>query len=150
MQRLVDDVRARAGIAVRLTTLATATAVLLFISTSFLAAAAFVFVLEREGPVVACLAGGAVFLIVALITGVSYVVKKNQEKRRLEQAAREAAQAARSAASTILSDPATLAIGLQLVRMIGVKRLIPLLAIAGIALGMLASQRGRADTTPAE
>lgn len=152
LQRLVDDVRTRAGIAVRLTSLASATAVLLFIAASFFAAAAFVFVLEREGPVVACLASGAVFLIVAVITGVSYIVKKNQEKHRLEQAAREAAQSAKSAASAIFSDPATLAIGLQLVRMIGVKRLIPLLAIGGIALGVLASQRGRAeaDTTPAE
>jgi hypothetical protein len=150
LQRLVDDFQARAGIVVRLTTLASAVAVSLFIATGFFAAAAFVFVLQRDGAVAACVAGGAVFLVVALIAAGSYLVKKNQEKHRLEQAAREAAQSAKSAASTIFSDPAALALGLQLVRVIGVKRLVPLLAIGGIALGIFASQRNRTEVSPAE
>lgn len=150
LQRLVDDVQARAGVAVRLTTLASAAAVSLFIATGFFAAAAFVFVLQREGAVAACIAGGAVFLVVALIAVGGYLLKKRQEKHRLEQAAKEAAQSARSTASTIFSDPAALAVGLQLVRVIGVKRLIPLLAIGGVALGVLASQRHRPDASPAE
>jgi hypothetical protein len=150
LQRLVDDLQAKAGTAVRLTTLATAAGLTLFIATGFFAAAAFVFVLQREGAVVACLAGGAVFFVVALIAAGCYMMKKNQEKRRLALAAREAAQSAKSAASTILSDPAALAVGLQLVRVIGIKRLVPLLAIGGIALGIFASQRNRTDSAPAE
>jgi hypothetical protein len=150
LQRLVDDLQTRAGTAARLTTLASAAGLALLIATSFFAAAAFVFVQQQEGTVVACLAAGTVFLGVALIAAGCYMAKKRQERLRLEQAAREAAQSAKSTASTILSDPAALAVGLQLVRMIGVKRLIPLLAIGGVALGVMASQRHRADASPAE
>jgi archaellum biogenesis protein FlaJ (TadC family) len=150
LQRLIDDVRVGMGNSLRLTGLAAATAVALFIATSFFCAAAFVFVLLREGAVAACLAGGAVFLVVALLAGGCYMYKKRQDRLRLEQAAKEAAKDAKSAASTLLSDPAALAIGLQLVRLVGVRRLVPLLAIGGIALGLLASQRDRRGTSPAE
>jgi hypothetical protein len=150
LQRLVDDFRAGAGSAVRLTSLAVAVAVSLFVTTGFLSAAAFMFVFSREGAVAACFAGGAVFLVIALLAAASYAVRKRQDRLRLEQAAKEAAQSAKSAASTLFSDPAAMAIGLQLVRIIGVRRLVPLLAIGGIALGLLASQRDRRDTSPAE
>jgi archaellum biogenesis protein FlaJ (TadC family) len=149
LQRLIDDVRAGVGNSLRQTGLAAAAAVALFIAISFFCAAAFVFVLLREGAVVACLAGGAVFLVVGLLVGGFYMYRKRQDRLRLEQAAREAREA-KSAASTLLSDPAALAIGLQLVRLVGVRRMIPLLAIGGIALGLLASQHVRRETTPAE
>jgi hypothetical protein len=43
------------------------------------------------------------------------------------------------------------ATGLQLVRAIGVKRLLPLLAVGGLALGIMASRNHDAsDQTPAE
>jgi predicted histidine transporter YuiF (NhaC family) len=143
-QRFVDDMRVGAGVAIRLATLAVAAGVSLFITTCFLAAAAFVFVLEREGAVAACLASAAVFLVVTLIAAVFYIVKQNQNRKRLEQAAREAAEAAKQAkaqASSLLTDPATLAIGLQLVRTIGVRRMIPILAIGGVVLGLLAARK---------
>lgn len=143
-QRFVDDMRVGAGVAIRLTTLAVAAGVSLFITTCFLAAAAFVFVLQREGAVAACLASAAVFLVVTLIAAISYIVKQNQNRKRLEQAAREAAEAAKQAkasVSSLLSDPATLAIGLQLVRTVGVRRMIPLLAIGGVVLGLLAARK---------
>jgi nitrate/nitrite transporter NarK len=138
-QRLVDDIQTRAGIANRLSSLAGAVGVAMFIAAGFLVAAAFIFVLEREGAVVACLAAGAAFLVIAALAAVCYAVKKNQEKHRLER------KSAKSAASTIFSDPAVLAMGLQLVRIVGVKRMIPLLAIGGVALGIFASQRNRVD-----
>lgn len=151
-QRFVDDMRVEAGVAIRLTTLAVAAGVSLFITTCFLAAAAFVFVLQREGAVAACLASAAVFLIVTLIAAISYIVKQKQNRKRLEQAAREAAEAAKQAkeqakaqvkasATSLLSDPATLAIGLQLVRTVGARRLIPLLAIGGVVLGLFAARK---------
>ena len=150
-QRFVDEMRVGAGVAIRLTTLAVAAGVSLFITTCFLAAAAFVFVLQREGAVAACLAAAAIFLIVTLIAAISYIVKQTQNRKRLEQAAREAAEAAKQAkasASSLLSDPATLAIGLQLVRTIGVRRMVPLLAIGGVVLGLLAARKAtqRTDT----
>ena len=58
--RMIDDLKQSTGSALRLTSLAAAAALALFVTTSFLCAAAFVFVLERYGPVQACLAGAAV------------------------------------------------------------------------------------------
>jgi hypothetical protein len=43
-----------------------------------------------------------------------------------------------------------LATGLQLVRAIGIKRLVPILAVAGLALGIMASRGQASDEAPAE
>ena len=143
-QRMIDDFKVSTGNVVHLTSLAVAAALALFITTAFLCAAAFMFVLEKYGPIQACLAGGAVFLIVALLAAGSYMVQKHQIKVK-------AKQEAKAATHSLLADPAMVAIGIQLVRAIGVKRLVPLLAIGGVALGVLAA-RGHASPTeePAE
>lgn len=51
---------------------------------------------------------------------------------------------------TALSDPMVLAAGLQIVRTIGIKRIIPLVAIGGIALGLMANRRQAAEDEPEE
>lgn len=148
LQRLIDDVRSGMGDSLRLTGLAAAAAFALFVATCFFCAALFMFVLIREGAVAACLAGGGVFLVLAVLAGGCYMLKRRQDRLRLEEAARQAAREAKSAASSLLSDPAALAIGLQVVRMVGVKRMIPLLAIGGVALGLFAGQRSRRNSPP--
>jgi hypothetical protein len=146
-QRLIDDFKESTGTTLRLTSLAAAAAVALFITTSFLCAAAFVFVLDRYGLVQACLTGAAVFFVVALIAAGSYMVRKNRIKARARE---EAKQAAKSGAHSMLADPMLMAAGLQLVRAVGIKKLIPLLAVGGLALGFLASRGAQSDETPAE
>ena len=141
--RIIDDFKESSGNVVRLTSLAAAAAFALFITTAFLCAAAFMFVLEKYGPIEACLAGAAVFLVVALLSAGSYMVRKHQIKVKAEQEAK-------SAAHSLLADPAMVAIGLQIVRAVGIKRLVPILAIGGVALGLLAA-RGHAEAEePAE
>jgi len=143
-QRMIDDVKESAGSAVRLTSLAAAAAFALLITTAFLCAAAFIFVLQRYGAVEACLAGAAVFFVVTAIAAGSYMAHKHRMKVRAERAARNAAR-------SMLADPAMVAIGAQLVRAIGVKRLVPLLAVGGVALGLLASRSSaRPSEEPAE
>jgi hypothetical protein len=132
-QRLIDDFKDSTGNALRLTSLAAAAAVALFITASFLCAAAFVFVLEHYGPVQACLTGAAIFFVVTMIAAICYMVRKHQIRVRSEQAAK-------SAARTMLADPMLVAAGIQVVRAIGVKKLIPILAVGGLALGLLASR----------
>jgi hypothetical protein len=134
-QRLIDDVKESTGTALRLTSLAAAAAMALLITSAFLCAAAFVFVLERYGPVQACLTGAAIFFVVALIAAGWYMVRKKQIETRAKQAAK-----AKSTAQTVLSDPVLVATGIQVIRAIGVKKLIPILAIGGLALGFLASR----------
>lgn len=144
LQRFIDDIKLSIGSGLRQTSLAAMAAVALFITTSFLCAAAFVAVLDRYGPVQACLAGAAVFFIVSLIAAGTYMVRK----RQIEKQAKERAK---SAAKAMLADPMVMAAGLQAVRAIGFKRLIPILAVGGLALGLLAGRQSAAgDQTPAE
>jgi hypothetical protein len=142
-QRMIDDFKVSTGTALQLTSLATAVALCLFITTSFLCAAAFVFVLQRYGLIEACLTGAAVFLVVTVIAAGCYMVRKNQVKARAEETAKSAAQ-------TVLADPMLVAAGIQVIRAIGIKRLIPILAVGGLALGFLASRNSASDQSPAE
>ena len=141
--RMIDDFKDSTGTVLRLTSLAAAAAVALFITTSFLCAAAFVFVLERYGLVQACLTGAAVFFVVTLIAAGCYMVRKNQVKAR-------AAETPKSPVHSALADPMLVAAGIQIIRAIGVKKLIPILALGGLALGLLASRNAASDETPAE
>jgi hypothetical protein len=127
----------------QLTSLAAAMALALGITISFLCAAAFVYVLRRYGLIEACLAGAGVFFVVTLIAAGGYLVRKRQVKAR-------AADAAKSGLQTALSDPMLVATGIQIVRAIGIKRLIPILAVGGLALGFLATRGQPGDQAPAE
>lgn len=143
LQRFIDDIRTSAGTAVRQTSLAAIAAICLLITTAFLCAAAFIAVLNRYGPVEACFAGAAIFFVCTLIAAGIYMVRKRQIEAR-------AAARAKAAAHSLLADPALLATGIQLVRLVGVKRLVPILAIGGLALGLMASRSHAGDQTPAE
>ena len=140
--RMIDDFKESTGTALRLTSLAAAVALSLFITTSFLCAAAFVFVLQRYGPVEACLTGAAIFFVVTMIAAGCYMVRKKQVKAH-------AAETAKSALQTALADPMLVATGIQLIRAIGVKKLIPILAVGGLALGLLASRSAQGSETEA-
>jgi small-conductance mechanosensitive channel len=136
-QKMIDDLKDSTGSALRLTSLAIAVAACLFITTAFLCAAAFVFTLQKYGLLQACLAGAAVFFVATVLAAIGYAVKK-------KQMARKPVETAKSAMSAALSDPMMMAVALQVIRAVGVKRLVPLLAIGGIALGLM-SQRRHAD-----
>jgi hypothetical protein len=142
-QRFIDDFKASTGSALRQTSLAAMAAICLFITTGFLIAAAFIVVLDRYGPVAACLTGAGLFFIVTLIVAGVYMVRKRQIEAR-------AAARAKAAAHSLLADPALLATGIQIVRLLGVKRLVPILAIGGLALGLMASRGQTPDQAPAE
>jgi hypothetical protein len=143
-QRMIDDFKDSTGTALRLTSLAAAAAIALFVTTSFLTAAAFILVLDNYGPVQACLAGAAIFFMVTLIAAVSYAARKKQIRTR-------AAATAKSAGQAMLLDPMVVAAGLQVVRAIGIKRLLPIIAVGGLALGFLVSRGAPTpDQAPAE
>jgi hypothetical protein len=146
-QRIIDGISASTGATVRLTSLAAAAAFALFITTCFLCAAAFIAVLDKYGPVPACLAGAGIFFLLTLAAAGSYWGYKRQMQKRARIAAE---RAAKSAAQSMLADPMLLATGLQIVRAIGIKRLLPILAIGGVALGVMASRAGAVDEASAE
>jgi hypothetical protein len=139
-QRMVEDFKDSTGTALRLTSLAAAAALALFITMSFLCAAAFVVVLRKYGLIEACLTGAGVFFIVAVIAALCYMLRKNRIKAR-------ATETKKSAMQTALADPMLMAAGIQLIRSIGIKKLIPILAVGGLALGLLAGRNSSEDET---
>jgi len=148
-QRLIDDFKDSTGTALRLTSLAAAAALAMLVTTGFLCAAAFVFVLQKYGPVEACLTGAAIFFVVTLIAAGSYIARKNRINKEIEARAEQVARTAKSTAQTVLADPMLVAAGLQVIRAIGIKKLIPILAVGGLALGFFASRAAAGDNTEA-
>jgi hypothetical protein len=144
-QRMIDDFKHNAGATVRMSSLAAAAGFALFITLIFLCAAAFVAVLQRYGLIEACLTVAGIFLVIAAILGIVYGVKTKRARQRAIAAARAAA-ASKSSASSLLADPMLLATGLQLVRALGLKKLIPLLAVGGIALGIFAGRNASSSS----
>jgi hypothetical protein len=141
--RMIDDFKDSTGRALRLTSLAAAAALALGVTISFLCAAAFIYVLQQYGLIEACLTGAGVFFVVTLIAAGCYMVRQRQVKARVAQTAKSPLQSA-------LADPMLVATGIQIVRAIGMKRLIPLLAVGGLALGFLATRGQSGDQAPAE
>lgn len=146
-QRIIDGISASTGTTIRLTSLAAGAAFALLVTTGFLCAAAFISVLQKYGPVQACLAGAGIFFLLTLTAAGAYWGYKREVQKRAQIAAE---RAAKSAAQGMLADPMLLATGLQIARAIGVKRLLPILAIGGVALGILVSRAGVADEVSAE
>ena len=145
-QRVIDDLKNSTGASLKMTSLAALVGFAGFITLSFLCAAAFVAVLQRYGAVEACLTVAGIFLVVSLIAAAVYTGKKRRARERAIAAARAAAKAAASAPAI---DPMLLTMALPIIRAVGLKKLVPLLAVAGVALGYFAS-RGAASPDDAE
>jgi len=141
LQRVIEDLKTSSGTGFRLGALAVACGVCVFVTTAFLCAALFVVVWQRYGLVEACLSGAAVYVVVTLLVTGCYFLYKRELRQR-------AAEAEKSALTSMLADPAMIGVALQIGRSIGFKRLVPLLAIAGVALGLSTARRqDGADST---
>ena len=75
LEKFYDRWKGEAGGALRLLALAAASAGAAAAVLGFVCAAAFIFVMNRYGPVDACLAGATVFLVVTLILLAAYSVR---------------------------------------------------------------------------
>jgi hypothetical protein len=144
LTRMIDDLKESTGVAVRMTSLAAAISFAFLVTISFLCAAAFIYVLQNYGLIEACLTGAGIFFAIALVGIAAYAVRKRQLRRH-------AAETTKSAMHAALADPMVMAAGLQVIRAIGVKRLVPLLAVGGLALGLLAGRGAPSNNqAPAE
>lgn len=142
-QRLIDDFKESTGSAMRLGFLALAVAGALFITTSFLCAAAFVAVLQTYGLIQACLTGAGIFFLVTLAGVACYFAGKRKPEMPVKEHAKSPMQSA-------LADPMLMAAGLQIIRAIGIKKLIPILAVGGLALGVMVARNNTSDIEETE
>ena len=95
-QRFIDDFKDSTGTALRLTSLAAAAALALLVTTGFLCAAAFVFVLQKYGPVAGLPHRRRHLLRCHLLAAGCYMVRKRQIEARVEQVARTAKSTAQT------------------------------------------------------
>ena len=81
-QRVIDDLKDSTGTTVRMTSLAALVGFALFVTLSFLCAAAFIAVMQRYGLIEACLTVAGIFLVISLIAAAVYTTKKRRAKAR--------------------------------------------------------------------
>lgn len=108
----------------------------------FFLVAAFVWAEENYGTVEAALLLGAIFLLIAgsiLLAAWLYYRRS-----------REHEQVAAASSPPLWKDPAILSVGIELVRIVGIRRIIPVIALgAAIAAALeVAPNRRKADTNP--
>jgi Na+/melibiose symporter-like transporter len=110
----------------------------------------FLWTLQTYGLMQAWAVVAAVFGIIALLALIPLVA--SSRKRRALQEAAEArlakAQAERSKEPEWWQNPATLLTGIQVVRTLGVRGALPLLAVAAVAAGFFLSRQPAEDAPP--
>ncbi len=108
----------------------------------FLVFAAFIVLAESYSPLTAALILAGVFLLGAILAGILCLMAQRR-------AATSAKLALAARANALWLDPRFLTVGLDIVRTIGVKKLVPLAAIGilagGIAREWMASDKPRED-----
>jgi hypothetical protein len=103
----------------------------------FVVLAAFIWLAERYSPLTAALILGAFFL---LLTIIALIACKIAQGKNVQEA--KIALAARSNAASWL-DPRYLGVGMQLMRSIGWRRIVPLVAVGMLAAGLAKEWGGR-------
>lgn len=118
----------------------------------------FMWMSQTYGVMQAWSALGALFFGIALVALIAMSASRGRSRRRmLVERAVAAEQSAKSPSflqdpSSLLKDPAMLLTGLQIIRMIGIRRLFPLLLVGGVAAGFLLTRgesSGTAEDFPA-
>jgi len=144
LQMLSANLQAGARRALRSASLNLVMVASLIAMIAFVAAALFVAVREAFGAVAACIACAALFGLIAVIASVC--LDRMQQSLKTHRVA-----APKSATVSAMSDPVVVAAGIELARAAGFRRLLPLLALAGVAAAVAARWAPRNRSTgPAE
>lgn len=127
------ELKARLDVSLRAAAWGAVAALAGVVAMLFFCIALFAWLAQQYGSITAGLVIGGIFLLITLTTG---VVCMTVRRKRVKTRASEAA-----AGSNCWQDPALLLTGLQIARMIGVRRLLPIAIVGGIAAGLLSSQK---------
>ncbi len=133
LQKLIDDLTGGLRKAVGLAAVSMALVVTGLLTICFLCAALFVYALQTYGLLQACLGGAALFLIVSVVLVIILAASRTRKKPVVKPPAK-------STVHTMVTDPMVLTAGLQVARVLGMRRLITLVALGGVALGLLATK----------
>lgn len=135
--RLTERWRRQSRTALRIFAFGAGAAACIGVALLFLCVAAFIAALERYGAIDACLAAAATFLVVAILLT---AVRSALAARRRREAA-----AAPPPSPSPLADPNMILIGLQIAQAVGLKRLLPILAVGGAAFALASAAKPSAN-----
>lgn len=102
------------------------------------AVALFLWVQDTYGTLEAWLALATLFLALAIVCGIMMAAIRRRPAMRRETKQR----AAPSPVTNLLQDPAVLLTGLQIVRALGVRGILPIVLLGAVAGGLLMSRNG--------
>ncbi|MBV8614916.1 MAG: hypothetical protein JOY66_14295, partial [Acetobacteraceae bacterium] len=127
-----------AGYSLRALALTSAVLASGLLAVAFLVAALFVEVNRRYGPAKACVACAGVFLLVTVALLVVYALVADRHRRE-EEALRSAA----ASSALALADPRIVLLALQVVQAVGLRRLLPIVALGGAGLALASRATAR-------
>jgi hypothetical protein len=142
LRHITLNARARTGFGPQLIVWSLIAVVSLALALGFLCTAAFVWLANRYDAVTAGLMLGAVFLLIAIIAAIAGWIAR---QRNIERARRELA--ARSHAGGWL-DPKFLAVGIEIGRTLGWRRIATLAAVGILAAGLGKEWFGSGEKRP--
>ena len=138
-ERLVGGWGEAAGAQLRLLVIVCAAGLAGSAALSFGVAAVFIEAMDRYGARDACFIVGALFLIVAAGLYMAYAIGR---RRRAMAASRRSASNRRS----LISDPAVVVTGLQLLKTLGATRALLMFGALGAAVALLSRRPGSPET----
>lgn len=105
------------------------------------AIALFLWVQQEYGTLNAWLSLASLFLAVAIVGGIFMIVIRRRPAMRREAKPREAT----SPTMKLLQEPAVLLTGLQIVRVLGVRGILPIILLGAVAGGLLMNRNGHSS-----
>lgn len=147
---IVDDLKLKLDLTLRSVVFGAVAAAALSAAVVCGAVVLFLWMSQTYGVMEAWAALGGAFLSVALLTLIAMAISRGNSRRRI-RVQRVAAESETGGIQKMLQDPAMLLTGLQLLRIVGVRRLLPLLLVGGVAAGFLLNRSDEPDhPAPAE
>lgn len=147
---IVDDLKLKLDLTLRSVVFGAVAAAALSAAVVCGAVVLFLWVSQTYGVMEAWAALGSAFLAVALLTLIAMAISRGNSRRRI-RVQRAATERETGGIPKMLQDPAMLLTGLQLLRIVGVRRLLPLLLVGGVAAGFLLNRSDEPDhPAPAE
>ena len=127
------DFKARLNVSLRATAWGAVAALAGAVAVLFFCIALFAWLAQKYGSIMAGLVLGGIFLLIMLTTGITCMAIR---RKRVRLRVREA-----TSGSNWWQDPALVLTALQIARMIGVRRLVPIAIVGGIAAGLLSGKK---------
>jgi hypothetical protein len=134
---LIDDLKSKVDGMLKLAVAGAVIAAALVAAFMCFTVALFLWTQEAYGPLEAWMAVGALFAVVAALGGIFLLVVRRRNRKPPRERAQEPSPVAR-----LLQEPAVLLTGLQLVRMVGGRGLLPIILLGAVAGGLMMNRNG--------